>query len=88
MAPCQVQDPKCVTASNKNILRKPNRNAIKAPYLRPKGIMDAIIGSTLGARKGINLNKKHPIKIIKIFILFFITDSYYKLSDKQTQAII
>ena len=87
MAPNQVQDPKCVTESYKNMLRKPKKKPAKAPYLRPKGIIDAIIGSTLGALRGNNLNKKHPAKTIKILSLLFM-DFNYKLSTKSMQAVI
>lgn len=68
----QVQDPKCVIRSYKNILRKPNINPKIAPYLRPMGIIEAITGSTFGALKGISLKSIHPIKTNKILNLFFI----------------
>ena len=81
MPTVHVQEPKWVKRSYKNILKKPKAKPKKAPYFLAVGIIEAIIGSTFGARKGRSLKSRQPIKTMKILNLFFM-DFHYKLSHK------
>ena len=61
-----------VKISKIKILRKAKEKVKMPPYFLPKGIIEAIIGSTFGALNGINLMAKIDRNISIVFIQFFI----------------